>query len=171
MADKDCYGFSMDPTVNYQNDLTRTSCFMKIGAPLLTRSEFPVASPVEMMQRAGWNRVHVLKMDCEGCEYAIANSVLGCEDHSDTPCDREFFFKVDQLALEIHTTKTFAPTRAHAYGLAKLFWLLEEAGLKLIGGFTTHCAPEDEALGCVEEMSKPGFLCIPACKNVLWARV
>jgi hypothetical protein len=44
-------------------------------------------------------RILVLKMDCEGCEYSIYTSVM---EH-----DPNFFQRVDQFALEVHLSRVW----------------------------------------------------------------
>jgi len=169
MGNRGCKGFAFDPTVRHPFSLTKNVAFMRVGAPVVDdRNPWHSASPVLIANTMGLKRMAVVKMDCEGCEYAIAASILDCEPGPN--CDRWFFHKVEQFSVEIHTYMSFAPTYAHHLGLAKLFWLLEEAGLVFIEGTQTPCGPGAQKSGCVEEFVKRDFNCM-GCKNFLFARV
>merc|ERR1711879_753012 len=107
-----CNGFGFDPTVQHPFHLTNNVTFLPLGAPVLNdRNPWQSDSPVFVANAMGLGRLGVLKMDCEGCEYAIYKSILDCQQGPD--CDRHFFAKVDQVVLELHTYKGFASTHEH----------------------------------------------------------
>jgi hypothetical protein len=58
------------------------------------------------------DRIDLLKMDYEGCEYALAQDIL-LEDP-------DFLRTVDQLAIEIHVSRKWLKTEAHAHHLGIL---------------------------------------------------
>jgi len=115
--------------------------------------KFLMAVPPLPGEKRQWDgRIDALKLDCEGCEYSIAESVLRE--------DREFFFHVDQVILELHMPLPFAPTREDAMQIPKLIYLLEEAGL------VTQPQPRGrwgacgsiEAAGCAPLFTELGYL-------------
>lgn len=64
----------------------------------------------------------MLKIDCEGCEYGVAEQVL--LKHP------TFFNHVGQVVLEAHFPAQFSKDRDTAMQFPKLVYLLEQAGLK-----------------------------------------
>jgi hypothetical protein len=156
----------MDPTVRHPSSLAPNVFFAQMGAPMLgpVAANWLIASPVLMAKTLGFHNISVIKMDCEGCEYALAQDVLA---H-----DARFFERVNLISLEIHTGKLWCKTRNHVVGLGKLWLLLKQAGLHLIDADITLCAPEDEAHGCLQDLVDAGYPCIPKkmCQNFLWAR-
>jgi hypothetical protein len=95
--------------------------------------------------------VNFLKMDCEGCEYALARDVVR-EDPG-------FFNKVDQLAIEIHVSKRWLEDEETLYHLGLLYELLKQAGLELQNFNLNGCSPKDEAAGCRPELEALDFPC------------
>lgn len=136
---------AFDPSVSYMSNFLGDNVpFLGIGARLLETDSFQIGywflADVPLLSRAlSMQSLQVLKMDCEGCEYALANSV---QKHD--PC---FFHKVDQFAVEIHITKLIAKTRAHIDGLGQLYFLLEAAGLELVNADLLYCNFEHAAAG------------------------
>jgi hypothetical protein len=106
-------------------------------------------------------------MDCEGCEYSLAEDV-----QADDP---EFFSKVDQFAVEVHWSRVWLKSVKEFHSIARLFELLEEAGLKLMHADLTQCGPADQATGLLPELKEPmSVLFAPQpdhhCHNYLFAR-
>ena len=112
--------------------------------------------------------IDVLKMDCEGCEYALARDVLAE--------DPEFFTRVGQFVVEIHTDSRFLRDNNHALALGRLAVLLERAGLRLAGGHITGCAVPSaptETEPCHPLLLEAGYLCGRGrnCQNWWFARI
>mmetsp|Transcript_48054 Transcript_48054/g.125100 ORF Transcript_48054/g.125100 Transcript_48054/m.125100 type:complete len:338 (+) Transcript_48054:3-1016(+) len=170
LASHGCRGFLFDPTVSHPFHITDNSVFLKVGAPLLNdTSPWASSSAASVATALALERIAVLKMDCEGCEYAISDSIL-CSS-AEPGCDRHFFDKVDQFTIEVHTLTAFAPTAEHVMGLAKLLWLLDESGLKFVLSEDGACSRNHQVTGCPEEFRAAGFDCGHGCKNPLFARV
>ena len=104
-------------------------------------------------------------MDCEGCEYALAQDIL-LEDP-------DFLRTVDQLAIEIHVSRKWLKTEAHAHHLGMLYALAKDSGLRLVETVFGGCHPDDEAPGCHPVLQAAGFPCQSGMmyNNLLFARV
>eukprot|EP01035_Chromulina_nebulosa_P033875 gene33875-45378_t len=154
-----CEGFAADPTQSHPVKLTPGVIFLKAGAN--TRLNVPKSwslySPVEL-QKFIRQPLFILKMDCEGCEYSIAPDVL--------KYDANFFDKVYQFNVEVHTPRDFLPDAFGARSLGKLYYLLKKAGLELIHSDGTGCGVETQAKGCVKALTEAGFPCEPGCQRV-----
>lgn len=167
-----CTGFTADPTVVHNSMLHQGVTFHNIAAnsPWLaahTDSKWLKASVPGLCKWLKHDRLAVLKMDCEGCEYSLAADVLA-EDPS-------FFSRVDQLAIEVHWSRAWLKSRAELQAIACLLELLEDAGLKLMHADLTPCAPADMATGLLPELQEyMGVLFAPKpdlhCHNYLFAR-
>ena len=168
----DCYGLGLDPSVSYQtNFLGANAVFLQVGARLKESPPFVpkpgvwfLASVPALAKALSIEKLQVLKMDCEGCEYGLADDVL---KH-----DERFFHKVDQIAIEIHTTKLIAQTKDHALALGRLFYLLEDAGLVLVDFDLSSCGGTHNIAGQQEEFTIVGY---PDkneqnCQNLLFAK-
>ena len=110
-------------------------------------------------------KISVLKMDCEGCEYTIAEDVL--------KEDPTFFNDVKQFAIEVHLPRAFMAGKTEVDNLARLYKLLKEAGLVLKSAFYSGCNPTHEASGCAPELIESNFPCASGimCQNYLFARI
>jgi len=73
-----CKGLALDPTVNHPSKLHDNVWFLNMGATSLEQmpSSWIVTSVPALLKWVKWDYIDVLKMDCEGCEYAIARDVL-----------------------------------------------------------------------------------------------
>eukprot|EP00928_Gymnodinium_smaydae_P032585 TRINITY_DN23557_c0_g1_i1.p1 TRINITY_DN23557_c0_g1~~TRINITY_DN23557_c0_g1_i1.p1 ORF type:complete len:475 (-),score=60.37 TRINITY_DN23557_c0_g1_i1:389-1813(-) len=168
-----CKGLLMDPTVEYPWKLGPSMRFVRVAAPAMyaPQSDWIEMSPVGLLRSMGADgRLDVLKMDCEGCEYTIADYVL-CKGRFAHACDRNFFHKVDQFALEVHTMDSMLLTERHGLNLGKLFWLLNEAGLSIIHSHYLSCGEVPPK--CPDILRKAGYPCVGAegqCHNYLFAR-
>ena len=109
--------------------------------------------------------LNVLKLDCEGCEYALAREISLTNPH--------FFEKVGQFALEIHVSKFWITDKEHEHGLGILFYLLEQAGLKIFHAEIVACSYDHEVYGCPSTFEQIGFPCGigKMCHNYLFARI
>lgn len=158
-----CEGFAVDPTQSHPVKLTPGVIFLKAGAN--TRLDVPKSwsmfSPVEL-QKFIRQPLYILKMDCEGCEYMIAPDVI---KH-----DANFFDKVYQFNVEVHTPRGFLTDSYGARSLGKLYYLLHKAGLQLIHGDGKGCGAETQAKGCVKALTEAGYPCEPGCQSFLFGR-
>lgn len=168
-----CHGFSADPTVSYPSNILTNVTFNQMGAGLLNPNEEQVnnnndgqqpwfIANVPLLKKAlGIKHLHVLKMDCEGCEYGLARDVI-----KDDPT---FFNHIDQVALETHTARQWLNTTETVYYYGVLMKLLSNAGLILQDVRAASCAPVHTATGCWDDIK---FLCgnPNRCQSYLFAR-
>lgn len=183
-----CRVFALDPTVNHKAELAPGVHFLKWAAPspkgathvatyAETQGWFVMPPPQLARLVARGQRIPILKMDCEGCEYKIFDDVMR---H-----DPRFFLRVDQVALEVHLSKTIGlATRENALSYGKLLALLHRSGHRLQHSFVLHCSRPDkppETSGVRQELWDTGYYKGPAasnrnfgdghCHNYLFARV
>ena len=108
-----CRVFALDPTVNHKSELENGLYFLKWAAPSPagidpfaitggdnSQSDWFFMSPplLAKLVAPGNMPIPVLKMDCEGCEYALYDDVI---QH-----DPSFFMRVDQFVIEVHLSKS-----------------------------------------------------------------
>jgi hypothetical protein len=162
-----CQGVGLDPTVNYHSQLLPGFTFIPVGAPVSNknRKRWTLASPIQVAEFFGFEHIEVLKMDCEGCEYAIADSLLKKEPR--------FFDRVNQFAVEIHVAQRWLSDHTKLMNYGRLLVLLKNSGLELIDFRLAHCNPFHEKSGCLPELLELGYPCRTRimCQNILFARV
>ena len=170
MADNwGCRGVALDPSVKYSSRLHPNVTFHNIAARTLNATEdaqWDLVTIVPGLKKfLRHDRIDVLKMDCEGCEYALAQDIL-LEDP-------DFFQSVDQLAIEIHVSQKWLKTEVHAHHLGMLYALVKAAGLRLVETVFGGCHRDHEAPGCHPALQEAGFPCDQGkmCNNLLFARV
>ena len=114
-----CKGVALDPSVTHPSKLHRKVTFHNIAARTMDATEdsqWDLVTTVPGLKKfLRHDRIDVLKMDCEGCEYALAQDIL-LEDP-------DFLRTVDQLAIEIHVSRKWLKTEAHAHHLGMLYAL------------------------------------------------
>lgn len=169
---KNCRGFAADPTIVHPSQLsTSLVTFHNIGANLLqmnseqmsAESEWWSTSIPALKKFLKLDKINVLKMDCEGCEYALARDILQEEPN--------FFDHVDQFSFEVHLTKVWMENTETLYYFALLLKLLHDAGLKLQHAVRGSCHPKHERAGCIEELKAINYPCCPkSCQDYLFAR-
>ena len=189
----DCSGVAMDPTVGFDGvaskALRKTSIqFIRKGAPTLADGAlgpFPVWEEISVPKAISLVSQHtslsVLKMDCEGCEYAIHRDSEG----------KNIFIDVDQFAVEFHLDRRFMQSVKHLEAFEKLLDMLEDAGLKLASFHFTGCGEDTKSsLGargftkndidapkllhnpCLKELEHAlGHSCRLTCGNFLYSRL
>jgi hypothetical protein len=108
-----------------------------------------VTSMPKLRYWLGVKHVDIIKLDCEGCEFAFARDILRE--------DPQFLLHVDQVSIETHVTKTWMQTREHLYYFGLHFALLEEAGFVMEWSQVFGCSKRHEDAGCIEKMY--GFPC------------
>ena len=164
-----CKGVALDPSVTHPSKLHQKVTFHNIAARTMDATEdaqWDLVTTVPGLKKfLGHDRIDVLKMDCEGCEYALAQDIL-LEDPG-------FLHAVDQLAIEIHVSRQWLKTEAHAHHLGMLYALTKDAGLRLAETVFGGCHPDHEAPGCHPVLQAAGFPCQSGkmCNNLLFARV
>eukprot|EP00537_Pseudo-nitzschia_pungens_P015221 CAMPEP_0172409670 /NCGR_PEP_ID=MMETSP1061-20121228/76480_1 /TAXON_ID=37318 /ORGANISM="Pseudo-nitzschia pungens, Strain cf. pungens" /LENGTH=375 /DNA_ID=CAMNT_0013145831 /DNA_START=314 /DNA_END=1441 /DNA_ORIENTATION=- len=157
-----CRGFAGDPSVHHPSKLHPKVTFHNVGASMLQDNEERLinkggaeewwsTSMTKLRYWLGLERVEIIKMDCEGCEFALAKDII-TEDPT-------FLFKVDQISIETHVSKAWLTTREHFYYFALHFVLLEEAGFELEWSQIFGCSKRHEVPGCVPELEEYGFPC------------
>lgn len=165
-----CRGIAADPTVVHNSTIHPKVTFHNIAAnsPGSQRQQDWWVTTIPGLRR--WLKTEhlaVLKIDCEGCEYSLATDVL-LEDP-------EFFHRIDQVAMEVHWSRTWLASKDHMYAMASLFDLLEEAGLQLMSASLTSCGPFTTNAGLLPELQEymtSLFVDGPKlyCHNYLFAR-
>ena len=123
-----CSGFSFDPSVVLQSQLAEGVIFMQLAANMLTdrekQSDYTYLSLPKLMQAFHMSHLDILKLDCEGCEYALASDIL--------KSGKNIFDKMQQLTIELHLSDAFLHTRNHVIELGKLFHLLAVSKMNLV---------------------------------------
>jgi hypothetical protein len=156
LAEKwNCRGFAGDPTVHHPSKLHPLVTFHNIGASMISDNEERLinkggqeqwwsTSMTKLRFFLGLDHVNIVKLDCEGCEFALSRDILR-EDPT-------FLHRVDQLSIETHVTKTWLKTREDLYYFGLHFLLLEEAGFKLEWSQIFGCSKRHEDEGCIDEI-------------------
>ncbi|TPX55733.1 hypothetical protein SpCBS45565_g08494 [Spizellomyces sp. 'palustris'] len=154
------YFFSIGATLLQEKDLGGAGSAMRGTAA----NEWQITSLPELKRWLGHKHINVLKMDCEGCEYALARDIA--------KQDPTFFHDVDQLAIEVHISKAWIKTDRHLHYMGLLYHMLKVAGLHLVSSDITPCMAVDEAPGCPELLVEAGYPCGPQkmCHNYLFSR-
>ncbi|KAL7558672.1 hypothetical protein ACA910_010045 [Epithemia clementina (nom. ined.)] len=158
----DCRGFAGDPTVQHPSKLHDKVTFHNMGATILSDNEerqinkggteeWWTTSMPKLKDFLGLDHVNVIKLDCEGCEVALARDILA-EDPT-------FLLHVDQLSIETHVTKTWITTLEQVYYFGLQFPLLEEAGFQLEWSNIFGCSKRHEDSGCMPEFAEMEFPC------------
>jgi len=162
-----CHGFAADPTINHPSNLHSNITFHNIGANILKPSKEFKSGPVwwitsvPLLRKAlGIKHINVLKMDCEGCEYALARDIA-----RDDPT---FFNHVDQFAVEIHLAKEWLDSDETFYYLGLLYKQLSDAGFRCHDVRQSSCSMKDERSGCFNKLVCGG---INNCHNYLFAKI
>lgn len=180
-----CRGFAGDPSVIHKSKLHPAVTFHNVGLKMLrsnaeqrkdAEDEWILASLPSLKKFLGWGYLDVVKIDCEGCEIAIARDIL--------TEDPDFLDHVGQISIETHATRTWINTTEELYYFALLFPLLEDAGFKLIWSSVFGCGKYEHD-GCMPELQeKMQMSCgnrkrnaanrVPigwSCHDWLWARL
>jgi len=182
-----CRGFAGDPSIVHPSKLSPTVTFHNVGLKLLRpnveqkrdpEDDWILASLPQTRQYLGWDYLDFIKIDCEGCEIAMARDILA-EDAS-------FLDHVGQISIETHANRNWVDSKEELYYYALMFPLLEDAGFKLIWSSifgcgrweTTGCMPEmmsemDMSCGSRDPRGKPNSR-VPvgwSCHDWLWAKV
>jgi hypothetical protein len=184
--DWNCRGFAGDPTVPHPSKLHPRVTFHNVGASMISDNEerkidkggtedWWSTSMPKLRFWLGVEHINILKLDCEGCEYALARDILRE--------DPDFLKHVDQISIETHVTRTWMNTQEELYYFALHFALLEEAGFKLEWSDVFGCSKRHEVEGCMEELGQYGFPCGydpwpgkktvvlgRSCQDFLWKR-
>ena len=164
-----CQGLAFDPSVEHKSRLHPNVTFHMIAAKTLSEEDdrqWPLVMSVTALKTCfKHKRIHILKMDCEGCEFSLAHDI-----ENEMP---NFFSTIDQMTLEIHVSKFWMKTWTHIINLAKLFKLLENNDLRLVDAELTPCASYHEDFGCPPILMESEYPCGPRimCQNLLFARI
>lgn len=159
-----CTGHLLDPSVSYASRMDDRLFFYPIGLQTkLPHDNMWVLTSMPMLFQlfvGEHERLSILKIDCEGCEYAIAEHVA-----AEFP---RLFARVDQLAIEVHLAKKWWRDEHDAFHLGMLLEMLHREGLILQHVERDACGEVDEMSGCADT---PLF-CAPKamCHNYLFAR-
>lgn len=181
-----CRGFAGDPTVKHPSKLHPRVTFHSIGASMLSDNEerkinkggeedWWTTSMPKLRFWLGVEHIDIVKLDCEGCEFALARDILRE--------DPDFLFHVDQISIETHVTRTWLNTNEELYYFGLQFALLEEAGFRLEWSDIFGCSKRHEVEGCLPDLERFGFPCGydpwpgrpnvvlgRSCQDFLWKR-
>lgn len=161
-----CLGFLFDPTVQKNSVLPPSNLFFGIGANMLddTLSPWVHVSPVQLPPVFGHSQIFALKLDCEGCEYALARDI--------EKYDQTFLKKLDQLVLETHMSRVWLKDDYHFIALGVLYDMLRKEGFKLVFQSLDPCGAHDEAAGCHPVFSTLEYPCQPGqmCANFVFVK-
>lgn len=182
-----CHGLAMDPTVNDDGVAAQalaptTIEFRKSGAPILGEVLFEAETsvPDAIGEVSSNGKLSLLKMDCEGCEYAIAR---------DSPT-KNIFDGIDQFIVELHIDKRFLRGNKELQGFEDLLSMIARSGMEMVrvqfsgcgentkNNFEKHNttardpkAPELMHYQCLPEFEAAlGHTCRLTCLNVLFAK-
>lgn len=180
-----CRVFALDPTRAHKSMLTsnangrwhgkedydRQVFFMHWGAPVKVshikckyyrnctetvhdgKPEPPwfLVGPARLAQLvAPSGRIALLKMDCEGCEYSVYEDVIKYEPR--------FFERVEQVVLEVHLPRQYAPTDDDFLQYGKLLALMLRAGIRLQHREPAFCSGDPgQWSGITPLVSKSGY--------------
>jgi len=163
-----CHGYAADPTVSYPTNIHKNVTFHQVGANILNANmelknngdeEWWITSVPQLRKALGLGHFNILKMDCEGCEYALARDIV-----RDDP---SFFEHVDQFVVEVHLAREWLNSTETLYYYGMLLKKLDDAGLRAHDVRALGCAPEHTKTGCIAD-----YLCKDSnrCHNYLFAR-
>ena len=179
-----CRGLAGDPSITHPSKLSPYVTFHNIGLTMLRSNaeqqrdpedEWILTSLPQLRKFLGWQFLNIVKLDCEGCEVALARDILAE--------DPDFLRNVGQISIETHGTRTWVNSTEELYYFALMLPLLEEAGFRLIWSSVFGCGKYEHDL-CAREMEgKMGMSCgsrprneinkVPigrSCHDWLWAR-
>lgn len=159
-----CKGYAFDPTLKRSPNIHANVPFFPTGAAVLQKVPFPTTNLTTVKKEHQHSMIDVLKMDCEGCEYAISRDVSTHEPR--------FFDHVHQFAVELHIDQVCLQGCEELKGFGQLLELLQNSGLKLEHAELTPCSRWKERQGCLLDLQQFGFPCSRGkmCQNLLFAR-
>ena len=163
-----CSGHLFDPSVSYPAQMTSRMFFYKMGLRSVRVGDprWVLASlPAVFRMFVGRAQLAVLKMDCEGCEYQVAQTVA-----DEFP---RLFARVDQIAFEAHVSRAWMRSESEMFAFGMLIHMLEREGMVLQHVSLEACGQNDEGAGCLAEFLHTGMPCAPhsMCHNYLFARI
>ena len=127
LAQARCSGFSFDPSVTLNSTLSDGVIFFQLAANMFTEEEkvpkYTYASLPKLMDALKLDHIDILKLDCEGCEFALAADIAAS--------GRNIFYDMQQVTIELHVSDAFLHSRAHVIQLGKLFHILNDSNMRL----------------------------------------
>lgn len=149
-----------------RTDQTTVTTIMLKGTERERIGGWVTAAPSQLMEAFQHDSLALLKMDCEGCEYAIVRDIIKFRHY-------RFFQKVQQFTFEAHVSQNFMKSKRHLFYFGMLMHILFKEGFHLVKYEIGACAPVDEDKGCREELSSVSFPCgnTKMCHEYLFARV
>lgn len=144
------------------NNLSKEQTTAEIAANI---RRWVFISPAQLPMLYNHQHIAVLKLDCEGCEYALARDMA---IHNPS-----FLARVDQFVVEVHLAKHWASTDEHIHYWGLLLHVLREAQFTLVHAAMGGCHKDHEATGCPEGLVSIGYPCrqFLMCHNYVFAKV
>lgn len=149
-----CSGFAGDPSVTHPSKLHPAVTFHNIGLKMLRKNVEQLRNPADvwiltslpsLRTFVGWPYLDIVKIDCEGCEVALARDIL-LEDPS-------FLEHVGQISIETHGNRNWVNSTEELYYWSLMFPLLEDAGFSLVWSSVFGCG-KHEHNGCRPELEQ-----------------
>lgn len=156
-----CVGLASDPSIKHPTQLTAGSLFID-GAintlPVENRNKTWTYYSIPSLVAWFGGHIDVLKMDCEGCEYAIAPDLM-----KEAP---GMFLGIQQFNIEMHFPVRFTPTDEHVYNLGRLYRLLQLSDMTLRHVDYGGCGRPYEC----SDLLNTYLQCKPGCRSYLFAK-
>jgi hypothetical protein len=160
---RNCTGLGLDPTTDYPSELTPGVSFLKAGANSPQNWRFPdweIWAVPTLRKKKFDHPLFALKMDCEGCEYSLAQDIIRE--------DPNFFARVLQFNVEVHLPQAIVQTDQHVYDLGRLIRLIYLSGMELVHFDHGMCNPKEMVAGCHKLLRDIQFPCHRSCRSYLF---
>ncbi|KAJ3225867.1 ribosomal RNA processing protein [Clydaea vesicula] len=175
-----CKGFLIDSVSNKKSELKENLKFFKLHVNLLyneikfennNRNHFDnlFKTSIPALKRfLNHSRLSFLKIDCDGCEFALARDIAVEDPH--------FLKNLDQILIKFHVSKNWMKNEFYLHNMGLIFYLLEKFELKLVKFEIKLCETKKviDFKGCPKFLSGIGFPCGTegnTCQEFLFSRM